>query len=1519
MDSVQFWEDMHGVFNFALGPAGLIQGEHVCYCLTLCDHVVFTDDSVLVKAQIDDSAQLVCSTAGPPRLEPGPTSRQAAGGKVILRASFQDYDILLRHVSSVKVLQAFTQTKGDVTILDATAAPAFFSGFVPVQRHEALQVAEVFAGGFAGWSRAIAALRDGGVPLHVSWLLERDPSCWPVLQAMDSSLALAETAADIVPSSASGSLLIAADFRDVWWRRAFHLRPVDLAVISPPCQPWSQAGRSQGLHSPDGVLLLEVIEVLRVTEVPVVIFEEVDGFSRHRHFPVFYSAMRSAGYICCWRAPLQLAEVCPASRKRYFLLFAREEAAARVDFKAQVWQALGFPSMLKAQAYFPVLPQGLLQPCLLSHSVMELYMQPDLLPRGPGGRIPRSVQAVRIRSPDQQATCFMAQYHRQHLLPLEHLREKGLLGSLLRTEAGLRFYSAPEIAVSQGANAILKIPHCDQSAMRILGNSLATVQAGFVLGLSLQLFASRLPPVDPQSCVDMCQAATMRSSSTLLLEVEDGWLMCDPAKLGLIMSCNSMRVQINRRLWPSEHQFWPLQVAVGKGPESLHFTLQVSQHLSLELVVDALCLQADMVVPATDQHVARVDCAVPVCWQALGLAACVPCTKPVIIVWSQGTGFLLHRQAPDAFHQLRQVFQTCLPGHPAEVACFDFVGTRQRHFVDLPGIVFLVPDPARLPAEAPWFLEHALQQALPDKADSGFALVVSSESAADWYLSFPAHLFTCAGWRTEFSRFPTEPAQQLRIAVVPFSSTAFTADSVRHWLRNLSFLAPLRVADELCQSSSACADAVSVEVQIVNCTLWQGRLPACMTFADLEALWVQASLTSGCSTAARVFSGPFPVNPEVSMQQASATPKGRYFHRPRSGCLVLSVMPSMHGGGTKDNKAQNLRSRLAQVCLDQGFTLQELNDTVSQLTQRVPHNALAKALDTRQPVQQWAQLQALMQEHNVPEPKAVERSDRVSLRVQTKARRRNLFQDQPTASAFRLAGGFFVNSDGSPAAVLQRLVPQASGVLLLDLPIAKEVLKDYSCRTADELGIICLGHECPEPSSCAQKLRFPAMAVASDTQGHVLLAGCLHQLGERRIKVVVKDVEAIQLAATVPCTFHAFSDEWLDSPTWPQLTESPVKLLLEQFKQAGLALQSVQPWARIFKRNGKNTSPTLADSLQFNAVVPAELLTSLLRQSGHQGAYVTPRDEQGRLRPGWAVVWLSNNKPDAARLSLSVPEQLGLVRSKARWGIRVKDTDFAEVSKRLRPDHVPRSQVSVQLLFKLCPTPLGATESAILQWAEALAWPVRVIEALGPRQWLLGSSQQPPAGWLAFRGETVLTIPVTQKTREQQVVQAGHQHLSAAPQALKDTPVAPQSVDPLQSSDPWRAYYNRTQGLPSTASSATSPVPARVLPEDGPITTKFASQDSRLQSLEEAVRGLQEGQRASEEQRKEDKEEVARSLAGLSQQFAASLEAFQRSHQQQQEQLVSGMAELKSLVVSNRGLPDKKRPAAMDWEPADKH
>ena len=96
---------MHDQYSFALGTVSDHVGTTSCYCLDLTTHVVKSADYVLIKAEVNDEAQLAFALKGSANVKK--PEAPVPGGKVVLKASYQDYEALLRHVTQVRVLRAF--------------------------------------------------------------------------------------------------------------------------------------------------------------------------------------------------------------------------------------------------------------------------------------------------------------------------------------------------------------------------------------------------------------------------------------------------------------------------------------------------------------------------------------------------------------------------------------------------------------------------------------------------------------------------------------------------------------------------------------------------------------------------------------------------------------------------------------------------------------------------------------------------------------------------------------------------------------------------------------------------------------------------------------------------------------------------------------------------------------------------------------------------------------------------------------------------------------------------------------------------------------------------------------------------------------------------------------------------------------------------------------------------------------------------------------------------------------------
>ena len=93
-----------------------------------------------------------------------------------------------------------------------------------------------------------------------------------------------------------------------------------------------------------------------------------------------------------------------------------------------------------------------------------------------------------------------------------------------------------------------------------------------------------------------------------------------------------------------------------------------------------------------------------------------------------------------------------------------------------------------------------------------------------------------------------------------------------------------------------------------------------------------------------------------------------------------------------------------------------------------------------------------------------------------------------------------------------------------------------------------------------------------------------------------------------------------------------------------------------------------------------------------------------------------------------------------------------------------------------------------------------------------------------------------------------------------------------------------------------------------PSSDQLSQHDRRLRALEACLDEVKTAQASQQAQQAADRQAATRDTQALSQQFAQSPEALQRSQLMQREQLWQGVEDLKSVVSAGRGSDCSKKP-----------
>ena len=1487
----ELWEAVSSTYSFAETELSEQVGQTTCLRLRKIGDVVRTSDSFLVRVCVVSHAEIDRSSEDTLSIQP-----VHGGQTALLRVRLCDYFSLVQHVEELNAVWTHVHLQAGEIILDSTIGPAFLSGRVPVDCFETIRVAELFAGGFCGWSQAAYCLQQGGLPVRRTWMLDNAREVVQCIQTRYPDMEILHGPADFDAYDTDNcSAFLCADFNDKWWQRIWTLCPPDIVTASPPCQPWSSAGRQGGLQSPDGVLFLSLVSMAKITQVPVFCVEEVQGFLEHPDSKIIMQAWDSAGYDCVYKEVVDLAEVAPTHRTRLLLVFLHRQHAVGTKGAFQVvgWQKLNRPGFLAHKAYFPVLPEALVAPCKLDNATLEKYLDPWYFPPAAAKRDPTQYRVCALHG---QAQCFMAAYHSQHTLPEFLLESKGLLGSILRDHKGYRFFAAPEIAVCHGVVEPMLFYLQDQVAMKILGNSLAIPQAILALSHALQLFPGIKHP-HPADMVALAHTLRIKSDSCVLLHIKSGWLLCGHDSLGAVLAKKSLRLQMEQGLRMAKPVFHRIDV-VPAGDTRDHDVLEVffSVHLTPQEALVATGLQWDQGTPqlCLDRplriHIALVQ-QPPTLELPVDIIATPPVKHAICVLTPQGV-VCLHRGTPDIFAQLRWAFEWACSSRDASVHCFDFYGRRCSEVANLPGVVLVVPTSEEVLFPVPSMPDTHIQAFKLGVEEDGFCVEVQPHASVDWWLQWPRHLLPNLGWSSHFQQFPPLPGEPLLIHIKPACTILrLQARALRKWLRELLFLAQL-------ESTTAAATQpgdIPVIIQVQGRAIAKMYLPGTVQPSQLEDFWRHASLATGCWPNCRIFSGPFPL---PFNEAISAQPAHRLFRK--LGCLYVTVMTEARGGGAKAENNQLAINRLASACLERGVALDKASTAAAELVQSAGARACLSVFESSDYKNCWTALQALAAAQSVQWPEGDNQTERAAKRIQRAVKKRQLrSQLCASASAFRLDPSVWLSMDELPAQILEKVELHASGIYFTDASESSQAdLELWAGINSDALAVVFLGHTCPDPSTCSGPVTAPATCVATGSRH--LLACCYHNVGSTPIRPTFAANAEVDFSATVCCSFSMQKDDVPESTTWADIIQGPVRAVQQAFAAAGVSKAILSPWGRSYQAGGRASTPNNCDALLFRAKVPKPLLPTLLQKSGFNHVYVVPRDWDDRPQSGWRIVWLTSARADAVRQSALLPSQHGLVRSKNKYGFRVPSDNFAEAFKKLRPQDKIPVEIEVRELYKLGPVHIGVTAEGLATWAASLKWPVRILRSLGPVHWLLGASAPPPTECPCLNGTPVLLTRIPGKAQAPPVVIS---HAAPALQQGKTNQPSELPEDPWMQNDPWSQYRARSKqaAKPSTAPSSSSHAAARV---------SEAANTSRIQALEHGLAALQAQHVQSVKDREVEKQQVAQEFQNLrgdmqglhktmTNQVQAGLESLRNAQQQQERQLQGSIDELKHLLLQN--------------------
>eukprot|EP00438_Fugacium_kawagutii_P005162 Skav206279 [mRNA] locus=scaffold922:67572:74711:- [translate_table: standard] len=312
----------------------------------------------------------------------------------------------------------------------------------------------------------------------------------------------------------SSNFVLVADMKDprVWALAA--MLGINGWAMSPPCPPWSSAGNALGLQTNDGVLLTTVLDLAGKCGVQYIMMENVPNIVQHSDFGQVKSAASQAGFALVVSQIDDVSPVVPCNRKRWMAIFMSSSCVPSATCVAQVaklkWPRLipghMSPTYTLADAdslHVNVSHQELseLQP---SESLCRMLEDPALLApwlRRPG-MTKDDVLKLRVVHGSCVFKAIMASYGTQDKLPIANLKKSGLhtfimAGNDHPGQSGQYRLASPwELLAALGFASHAILPVSPFKAWRVVGNAITPCHAALT-GLRLHCMLGKDSPFHP--------------------------------------------------------------------------------------------------------------------------------------------------------------------------------------------------------------------------------------------------------------------------------------------------------------------------------------------------------------------------------------------------------------------------------------------------------------------------------------------------------------------------------------------------------------------------------------------------------------------------------------------------------------------------------------------------------------------------------------------------------------------------------------------------------------------------------------------------------------------------------------------------------------------------------------------------------------------------------------------------------------------------------------------------------------
>ena len=240
---------------------------------------------------------------------------------------------------------------------------------------------------------------------------------------------------------------------------------------------------------------------------------------------------------------------------------------------------------------------------------------------------------------------------------------------------------------------------------------------------------------------------------------------------------------------------------------------------------------------------------------------------------------------------------------------------------------------------------------------------------------------------------------------------------------------------------------------------------------------------------------------------------------------------------------------------------------------------------------------------------------------------------------------------------------------------------------------------------------------------------------KRRSNSKTGDGHKIDTDGTILKAITWRKEDWPEQ--WQEICQNPYKAL-RAFPGANELLVSV--WGKSYRNKKATATANSADSVQVHCLLREDNFSTFLKLSGFNKLWLAPKSKEGKPHQAWKVIWLdpTTDLQAATVLATKIPDSAGLVCQNARLALRVPKASYEQAWTKLFPNVPVPADIETSRIFKIESLPFGVTNKMLNEWAVHNAWKLRPLRAVGPRSWLVGTGDNPPAGTLHFNGAPLL-------------------------------------------------------------------------------------------------------------------------------------------------------------------------------------